>query len=127
MIKLFNRTKKPQQRSKPSKIGKRYYMAALKDNLTAGWGTAILSADSSINGDLTKLRARSRLLTANDPYYKYWLKLQNRNVVGSKGIRLQMKVVDRFNNDGSKLMDDAANRIIEEAWQDWGKRQNCLV
>lgn len=109
------------------KPSKRYYQAALKDNLTAGWGTAILSADTPLNSDLERLRARSRLLSGNEPYFKYWLKLQNRNVVGARGIHLQMKVVAKYNDDGSVDFDDRANRIIEDGWQRWCKRQNCTV
>ncbi len=121
--------KQPVQKVTKRRVGKatRYYQAAVKDNLTAGWGTTILSADTAINSDLERLRARSRILSGNDPYYKYWLKLQNRNIVGARGIRLQMKVESSQNPDGSIVMDDTANRIIEKGWNDWCRRQNCTV
>lgn len=127
----FNRSEKVKSGKKGGKRraqkSARFYQAALKDNLTAGWSTTILSADSALNADLEKLRARSRVLSANEPYYKYWLMLQNRNVVGPRGIRLQMKVVESYADDGSVVMDDLANRVIEAAWNDWGKRENCSV
>lgn len=105
----------------------RYHLAAKKDHLTAGWNTAILSADTVVNSDLSVLRARSRALSANDPYYKYWLRLVLRNVVGPNGIRLQMRVVNQIASDGSVEYDNMANRLIEEAWCRWKKRENCTI
>ncbi|MET0154734.1 MAG: phage portal protein [Rickettsiales bacterium] len=119
--------KQPQARRPVRPSAKRYYAAAKKDRLTSGWGTGVVSADAALCGDLEKLRARSRLLAANDPYFRYSLKLARRNVVGAYGVRLQMKVVERHDPDGSAVADDLANRLIEEAWRDWGKRQHCTV
>lgn len=115
------------QRRKSRKISKRFFQAALKDNLTAGWSTQLLSADSILNADLEKIRARSRVLAGNEPYFRHWLRIQTRNVVGSHGIRLQMRVPRSFNQDGTVEMDDLANRVIEEGWKLWSRRQNCTV
>lgn len=132
MIKWLSNSKKIE--SKPVKHIKasnnknsRFYDAAKKNNLTADWSTQILSADTVLNSDLQTIRARSRVLEANSPYYKHWLRIQCRNVVGHSGIRLQMRVVDRINEDGTTEMDDVANNIIQENWKKWCKRENCSV
>lgn len=118
---------KPHRRNRRKSTNKRFFMAANKSNLTAGWSTASLSADTILNADLEKLRARSRVLAGNEPYFRNWLRIQRRNIVGSHGIRLQMRVPSKFNADGTSQMDDLANRVIEQGWKKWCKRENCTV
>lgn len=127
----FSKRSQPQpnrkQRRARKRLNKRFFQAALKDNLTAGWSTQLLSADTILNSDLEKVRARSRVLSANEPYFRHWLRIQCRNVVGPRGIRLQMRVPRNFREDGTPVMDDLANRVIEEGWAKWSKRRNCTV
>lgn len=118
---------KRKPRKKSRKIDKRFFAAAKQDNLTQGWSTQLFSADTILNADLDKIRARSRVLAGNEPYFRQWLRIQCRNVVGPQGIRLQMRVPSRFGNDGNAEMDDLANRVIEEGWKEWCKRQNCTT
>lgn len=114
-------------RRKARKLDKRFFQAAKKDNLTAGWSSQLLSADTILNADLEKVRARSRVLAGNEPYFRHWLRIQCRNVVGPHGIRLQMRVPKKATDDGLGELDDFANRVIEEGWKNWSKRENCTV
>lgn len=105
----------------------RRFKAAKQDFLTAGWGIMNKSADAELKGDLEALRARSRDLSINDPYFKKHLSLIQENVVGSQGIRLQMKVVKDFQKGGKVIYDEPANRKIEDGWREWGKKGVCTV
>ena len=101
---------------------KRSYSAGAVGRLTSDWGTTITSADVEVRNDVTKLRARCRELERDDPYARRYIKLLKNNVLGSDGIRLEMKVQEaggamRFtvrlndmNNDPFMYQDFAATR-----------------
>jgi len=103
VLDLFKRTPKPQK--------KRMYAAASKGRLFADFRPGDRSADSEIRWALPDLRNRSRDLERNNEYFQRYLHLLRTNVVGEKGIRLQVKA---RNPDGS--IDLGGNRIIESAW-----------
>lgn len=105
----------------------RKFNAGSTDNLTFAWGSGVVSADSEIRGGLDKLRARSRDLAINDPYFRKFLKLVNENVVGSQGIKLNMKIIEGIDKNGGVIFDNEASELIEQAWKEWGKKGNCTV
>lgn len=121
--------KNPSRKRKaaPKRAQKRFFEAAVKDNLSAGWSTALYSADTILNTDLEKVRARSRVLAGNEPYIRNWLRIQTRNVVGPHGIRLQMRVPKSLKENEMGELDEMANRVIENGWKEWSKRENCTV
>jgi len=119
IMNFFKRNKKP------APAQKRGFTAAKMTDLTAGWGTTTVSLDSELRGDLRSLRARSRNLAQNDPYFKRFLQLARQNVVGSNGIRLKSDVQEET-KDGIKR-DEAAIKTIQAAWNDWGRAENCTV
>lgn len=99
---------------------KRKYSAAAVNRLSSDWATSILTADAELYRDLQKLRSRSRDLCINNDYARRFLKKTVVNVVGSSGIRLQVRGKDK---QGNLLRD--ANNEIEAAFLDWARKVNC--
>jgi lambda family phage portal protein len=106
--------------------GRRQFAAAKMDRLTAGWTGVSTSSDEAVRASLSRIRARSRQLAADDPYAKRFFSLARTNVVGSEGIRLQVRDIARETADGVEY-DDHANRLIEKAWKEWCKKKNCTA
>ncbi|MBT9168756.1 MAG: hypothetical protein DDT19_02104 [Syntrophomonadaceae bacterium] len=80
------------------------------------------SADMEIKAGLRGLRARCRELERNNDYARKFLKLCVVNVVGPSGITMQNKA-----RDANGVLDTLANTKIEEAWSEWGKKENCDI
>jgi len=80
------------------------------------------SADSEIKPSLRVLRDRCREISRNHPYAKRYLQIMSTNVVGANGVRIQVR---KRNDDNS--LDSVGNRIIEQAWQAWGRAGFCTV
>ena len=66
--------------------------------------------NKELRTDLPALRRRSRQMVKDNPIYRRYLSADQRSVIGPRGIRLQMQVV---NPDGS--FDAPANDVIEGA------------
>jgi lambda family phage portal protein len=101
---------------------KRSYYGAETGRLFSDFITQSLSADSEISPSLRILRDRCRELSRNDPYAKRYIQILNSNVVGSAGVRLQVR---KRNTDGS--LDTPGNRIVETAWAAWGRKDSCSI
>jgi len=101
---------------------KRNYAAAAIDRLASGWTATNRTADEEIKRSLKIIRARARELARNNDYAKKFLKLCVVNIVGPNGIGIQNKAKD-FNG----VLDKLANDKIEEAWAEWGKKENCDI
>ena len=80
------------------------------------------SADAVLKYDLKTLRSRARDLEQNSDYVRRYLSILESNVLGPKGVELEMRIKD---TNGS--LDAGANAIIEQAWMQWGKARNCTV
>lgn len=91
------------------------------DRLNASWPAQPLSADQIIRRHQRVLVARSRQQATQNDYGKAFLRLCRQNIVGPHGIQLQAQVLR-----GGKL-DTAVNDAIEDAWWEWGRRENCDV
>jgi capsid protein len=63
-------------------------------------------------------------LERDNDYARRFFKLLENNVLGATGVGLQMKCEDSLSNGDSKP-DARANKLIERAWVEWGKRKNC--
>jgi lambda family phage portal protein len=109
-------------KKKEMQTRKRGYTGAVANRLTADWVLTPMSADAEIRASLSTLRARSRDLTINNDYARKFLKMLVRNTVGPNGIRLQSKI-----QDTNGLFDSGANRLIEDAWKKWSKKENTSV
>ncbi|MBD8894033.1 phage portal protein [Roseibium litorale] len=97
----------------------------------AGKSDRISGFPSSLNGQgiqedvrsaLRGLISHSRHVSQNNDYMKGFYGHVRRNVIGRKGV--QIKPQSRYPNGD---LDTGANRLIKEAWEDWGKRGNCTV
>lgn len=112
------------RRSKPAPVSKRAsaYIGASTDRLFADFVASLGSADSLLNDSLETLRARSRDFERNNEYFAWYLNLMRSNVVGSDGIRLQMKAK---NPDGG--LDRAGNQMVEDEWKEFCHKDNLTV
>lgn len=122
---LFTRSKKvPAARRDPAfaRRAARGYQAAVTDLLTSSWGTSITSAGEGLKAALRPMRARSRELAENNDYMVRFIAKVKTNVVGSFGVKLQMKI-----EDAPGKLDTAANAKVEAAWADWGKLGTCSM
>ena len=100
----------------------RGFEAAKVSNLLNDWLTSSSSPNDELKGSLKRLRARSRDMAINNDYAKRYLNMVTTNVVGHCGIKLQVK-----GRDDNGTLDSDGNRKVEEAWMEWGKRQNASV
>lgn len=107
----------------PRKPAATSYEGAVHSRLTMDWVLApILSANQEVQGDHRNLVRRSRELARNDAHNRRFLGLLEVNIVGAHGIRLQAQVRDTAGD-----LDREANRIIETAFADWSRPENCTV
>lgn len=102
----------------------RSYAAAAVNRLTADWSIQNLSPDTELFRALRIMRARSRDLSHRDPYFRQFVALVKKNVVGSAGFRLNVRAVSTYTKDGSPVYDVSANRIISAAWDEFSKKAN---
>lgn len=118
---LFDRFRRqPTPSPQPRRLATRRYDGAAGGRLFADWRAGSNSADTEIQNSLTTLRDRSRDLARNDQYFRRYLSLMQTNVVGERGVNLQVKAL---NDDGS--LDSFANDLIEREWSDWCKAGSC--
>ena len=97
--------------------------------LNSDWLATGSSADAELHGNIKTLRNRCRELERNNDYVRRYFKLVQNNVLGHCGVGLQMKIKERTKKDGVWVdrYDRVANNIIEDAWEEWGKKANCTV
>jgi lambda family phage portal protein len=114
VLDFLKRGKKP--------IQKRSYKAAQGGRLFSDFIASSRSADSEIKTALQTLRFRCRDLARNDEYARRFLNMIKTNVVGDRGVQVQVKA---RNSDGS--FDAPGNTIIENAWKVWGRKGICTV
>jgi lambda family phage portal protein len=108
------------QQPKPSR--KRSFEAANTGRLFSDWLTQTKSADSDIRYALKAMRARSRDLCQNNDYTRRYLNLVSTNVIGPKGITLQVRA-----RETNGALDQVANQQLEAAFAAWGQPGVCTV
>jgi lambda family phage portal protein len=99
-----------------------FFDGAKVDRFTNDWITSNASADSLLEKDLTRLRARAKSLVKNDGYSQSALRQTVTNVVGENGYRLK---VNAQNKRGGP--DKAASKAVLDAWRDFCKAENYTV
>lgn len=119
----ITRKRKQQLRAAPRQ---RHFAAAKIDRLTESWRGITGSADSGVQMTLTRLRARSRQLAADNDYARRFYKLLRSNVVGSQGIGMQVRAIESEGKKGM-VFDDYANRLIEKNWYEWAGKKHCTI
>ena len=100
----------------------RSYSSANVGRLFSDFITSSLSADSEIKPALRITRDRCRESARNHPYSRRYLQILSTNVVGANGVRFQSQ---KRNPNGQ--LDGPGNRIVEQAWRDWSRAENCTV
>lgn len=106
-----------------SKKSARNFSGAQMTGMFADWFTSGTNADAEIRRDLLTLRNRCRSLERDNDYIRKYLSLLENNVIGSRGIALQMKILrTRGGEINEKLCGE-----IEDAWRSWTTRANCSL
>jgi len=109
-------------------VAARSYAAAQLTRLTNDWVSAPVSPDQDIRLALRIVRERARDLVKNNDYAKKFVNLCRSNIVGPKGFSLQMDVHGpRTRKYPRGKLDENANLMIEDAWNEWTENQNCSV
>src|SRR5262245_61027822 len=103
-------------------IKRRRFEAAVNNRLTSSWVAPVTSINAELRQGLRVMRARARELAHNNGYMKKFLSMCRSNIVGPRGIRLQV----RATNGGDEL-DSVLNAQIEAAWSRWGHKETCTV
>lgn len=114
----------------PVREARRAYAAAKTGRLFSDWIQSGLPAYEEVKAGLKTIRERSQEQERDNDYVKRFLALIERNVIGSTGLRLQMKSGDWVTGkDGKPLfrLDTMANDILERQWKLWGKKGVCTV
>lgn len=107
------------------------YAAAKITRITNDWTKSTLSADSTARNDGETLRNRGRDLAQNDAYAVKFLSMLKTNVLGETGMLLKNRardnsaVIDGVEKPGP--LDVFANKQIQSAWKEWGRKPNCTV
>lgn len=101
---------------------KRSYSAGKVSRLNSDWNVPDRTADEAIYPYLNRMRGRSRDLARNNDYARRYFNLLKTNVIGHQGIRLQVRA-----KDSNGKLDSGANKLLEEAWKEWGKVGCCTV
>lgn len=132
LLKRLGFAKRPEAiRRSPQQSGQiRGFNAADFTRLTADWTTTSQTFDRMLQLQMQAQRARSEDLSINNDYAAKFLWMLKSNVLGDSGLQLKNKAIEdnpNFMGKGRPLMDERANRMIEDAWYDWGKQENCTV
>ncbi len=135
MFGFLNRNKTPpEQPEKTSKKSRRapmfklsplargLYEAADYDRNNSQWSASPVPIGQLIDRKLLSLVARSREQISNNGYARGFVREVRKNVLGSKGIRLQVRA-----KDPSGALDAIGNAAVESAFKVWCKRKNCTV
>jgi lambda family phage portal protein len=100
---------------------KRGYDAAVNDRFSTLFGSSgVYNGNADVIGNLQTLRAKSRELFRNNPYFAKLEQILLTNVVGSNGIRLQSKCVT-----ANGKVDKQASAAIEASWQKYSTTKHC--
>jgi len=109
---------------------KRAFQAAKIDRLTSSWTTSLTNINRDIRTGNQILRARARELAENEPLAKKFLAMLDKNVIGPEGFAYRNTAYDlvkKKNGEWEKVYDTLANRIIEDMWKEWTKKENCTI
>jgi lambda family phage portal protein len=131
MAGIFQRARAGLAKFIAPKTGERSFAGAAGGRLYADWFAAATSADAEIRGSIRKLIDRSRSLERDNDYQRGFLLSAQRNINGSMKYDLRVdagEYVPQGRGAEPKWQSDKmANRLIEQAWQEWGKKGNCTI
>lgn len=111
--------------------GQRAFNAAQGGRLFHDWMAAATSADTELRSSYRRLIDRSRDLERNNDYMRGFLLSSEKNILGAQRYDLRMDAGDYASpGRGQEAVwkpDRLANRLIETAWNDWGKKGTCTI
>jgi lambda family phage portal protein len=110
----------PAAKTAPARQVRRYQAA--RPNRIAGFTFAGTTLMEENRLDLMGLVNHSRQLAQNNDYYRAFLLMCRRHIIGPNGIALQAMA-----KTATGALDKADNTLLESAWAAWGKRGNCEV
>jgi lambda family phage portal protein len=106
----------------------RNYSGAGTGRLLAGFLGNSTSADSEIRPAIRKLRDRCRQLARNEPIAAKALQIFRTQVVGDKGLHLQVRARNIPRPGQLKgSLDMSGNDIVERAWKEWSQKGVCEI
>jgi lambda family phage portal protein len=108
-------------RARMREMRRRRFEAAVHNRLTNDWVAPLTSINAELRQGLRTMRARSRELAHNDGYMKKFLSMMRSNIVGPRGIRLQVRA---SKGDG---LDSVLNTQVEQAFARWAHKENCTA
>ena len=92
-----------------------FYSGAGTHRLLSNFIQTSKSADTEIKQSLRVLRNRARDLARNNAYARRFINVYTDNVIGPKGVHLQVR-----SRDPNGALDSFANNMIERRWKEWG-------
>jgi lambda family phage portal protein len=96
------------------------YQGADLGRLMSSLARSPVPPDSFLRAELAVLVARAREQARNDDHVRAYLRIRKRNVIGPAGITTYARVTD-----GNGRPDTLAQKAIDEAWWDWGRKGWC--
>lgn len=108
-------------RARLKEFRRRRFDAAVNNRLTNDWVAPVTSINAELRQGLRTMRARARELGHNDPYMKKFLSMMRCNIVGPRGIRLQVRAAK---GDG---LDSVLNTQVETAFKRWAHKEFCTA
>ena len=99
-----------------------FYSGAGTSRLLSNFVQVSKSADSEIKQSIQVLRNRARDLAKNNSYARRYINSYVDNVVGPRGMHLQVR-----SRDPNGALDSFANSLIEMRWKEWNKKGNCTA
>lgn len=111
-------------------IQRRNFTAAQTSRLTNDWSATGISLNALLSSQGQTLRARAKALRENE-YFRKFLWMLVCNTIGSSGMLLKNKATELPTLANGKIvpgpLDNLANTLIEMAWFEWGKKENCTT
>jgi lambda family phage portal protein len=112
-------------RARLKEFRRRRFEAAVQNRTTNDWIAPVTSINAELRQGLRLMRARARELGHNDPYMKKFLSMMRANIVGPRGIRLQVRAAkDRADQ---LELDSVLNTQVEHAFKRWAHKENCTA
>ena len=99
-----------------------FYTGASTSRILSNFVTSGKTADSEIRQTIKVLRHRARDLAKNNAYARRFINAYVDNVVGPRGMHLQVR-----SRDPNGALDSFANSLIEMRWKDFSKKGNCTA
>ena len=110
------------------RLGVRGYAGASTGRLLNDFASPASSADKEIRPALKTLRNRCREMCRNEPIATRALQVFRTQVVGDKGLHLQVRARNLPQPGETKgTLDIAGNDMVERAWKRWTRRGVCEV